>query len=757
MRLRAACLLLALGLAACQGEESTSGLSALAKSCQSEPTQLCFQIEGKKVVLLPGDGKLSVSVDRQGIFVRFWAREGSYGVHFAPPSVGQIVPGVYRDTRPAIYNQPETPLLSVDSPHDTCSGPGGFVLHDVAFDDTGTKVERLDVSFEITGCGSNRDQVSQGRVRWNAAVPLTGLKGRLARFLRPRRPERPTAPATLRLETVNELCAIDDDPFLCLQGNAGAWTAAGRRRVFTRRKGVSLWNQANTRGGVEFSASTPDSSGEESSVISLFSRRGVLFLPGLYQTAAGETIDGPGPYLSVGNCNLARRGPDRFYVYEADLGIGDHPKHFLADFEARCGANVVVGRVALGSKLLTKARAEAAGDPEKLQAALSRLLDVTRKRIAATPRPVVSLETVDSFCPDRQGTFLCFRSTAGEVMGQGRSLDVGPPLAVSVFENMDAITVTLPQGNVLVQIAPPKDDKLRSGSYYAGTRCDNLFFGNENPFLTLVLRDPSHGAFGCRSDFHGRYQVVTLDRREDGSLQNIAFIFELKTWDGAPVAGRLRVTGVDENNVQAAAAARAAEWAAASRAQSAPVAPQPPPVPEADARCSADGRTFERRGDVWMESGTERQTTVTLTRGQDPKFDLMALRARIWTALNLGPRVRTYVDGKVTEILQGDGYPKDPFAGVRCEVFGKVRLPRRTAEMGSALDAQLRQDGKRGLHVGARFLVGRDGKVSELLTADGLPEEYRPLLLQDLQKMTYMPASLDGRPVPVVQSGTLTY
>jgi hypothetical protein len=26
-----------------------------------------------------------------------------------------------------------------------------------------------------------------------------------------------------------------------------------------------------------------------------------------------------------------------------------------------------------------------------------------------------------------------------------------------------------------------------------------------------------------------------------------------------------------------------------------------------------------------------------------------------------------------------------------------------------------------------------------------------------LQKMTYMPATLHGRPVPVVQSGTLTY
>ena len=159
-----------------------------------------------------------------------------------------------------------------------------------------------------------------------------------------------------------------------------------------------------------------------------------------------------------------------------------------------------------------------------------------------------------------------------------------------------------------------------------------------------------------------------------------------------------------------------------------------------------------------MESGTERlQPTVVITRGPDPKFDVMALKARIWTALNLGHKVRAYVDGKVTEILQDDRYPQDPFAGVRCEAFGKVRLPRRTAEMGSALDAQLRQDGKRGLHVGARFVVDRDGKVSELLAAEGLPDEYRALLLQDLQKMAYQPGTLDGRPVAVVQSGALTY
>lgn len=94
---------------------------------------------------------------------------------------------------------------------------------------------------------------------------------------------------------------------------------------------------------------------------------------------------------------------------------------------------------------------------------------------------------------------------------------------------------------------------------------------------------------------------------------------------------------------------------------------------------------------------------------------------------------------------------------MRCEIFGKVRLPRRTAEMGSALDAQLRKDGKRGLRVSARFVVDRNGKVSELLAADGLPEEYRALFLEDLQKMIYQPATLDGRPVPVKQTGTLTY
>jgi len=157
-----------------------------------------------------------------------------------------------------------------------------------------------------------------------------------------------------------------------------------------------------------------------------------------------------------------------------------------------------------------------------------------------------------------------------------------------------------------------------------------------------------------------------------------------------------------------------------------------------------------------MESGTERlQPKAVITRELDPKFDVMALKARLWTALNLGPKVRAYVNGDVTDIVQHD--PKDPFAGASCEVFGKVRLPRRTTEMGSALDAQLRQDGKRGLHVGARFVVDRDGKVSELLAADGLPTEYHTLLLQDLQRMTYTPATLDGRPVAVVQSGTLTY
>ena len=762
MKLRAAaCLLLAVGFVACRREEPLTGLPGLVKSCQSEPTEACFQVgDQKPLVLLPEEGRLSAAVDAGGVFVRFWQGRSSYDLHFAPQPSGQIVPGVYREAS-VFGDRNQTPTLDVSLPHVGCSGSGSFILYDVAFDDTGTKVERLDVAFEMAHCGQDGNTPLRGRVRLNAAT-RGGLKGQLARLFGPREPELPPedpAEATLNLETVADLCAIDADSFLCAQGNAGAWTAAGRRQVFAPRKDVSRWGHTLVD-GVESSASKAQPAGSEGVYAILRPRHGTLFLPGLYEIAVEES-DGLGPHLNVGNCNLARRGPDRFYVYEADLGSGEKPRHFLADFEARCGADIVVGRLALGSKLMAKASAESAGNPAKLRAALARILGESRKRTATAPRPVISLETVDSFCPDRKGTFLCFRSTMGEVMGQGRSVDAGPPLSVNVL-NQKEVTVSLPADEALVQIAPPTGEELRSGAYYEGTRCDGMALGSEKPYLSLVLRNTDRQSF-CRFDFQGRFQVLTLDRREDGTLENFAIVFELKTLDGAPVAGRLRVTGVNENNARAAQMVKAAREAkiaelraAAPSAPPSPPTPSPPPVAEADARCTADGRTFERREGVWMESGTERlQPKAVITRESDPKFDVTALKARLWTALNLGPKVRAYVNGDVTEIVQHD--PKDPFAGASCEVFGKVRLPRRLTEMGSALDAQLRQDGKRGLHVGARFVVDRDGKVSELLAADGLPDEYRALLLQDLQKMTYQPATLDGRPVAVVQSGTLTY
>jgi hypothetical protein len=403
-----------------------------------------------------------------------------------------------------------------------------------------------------------------------------------------------------------------------------------------------------------------------------------------------------------------------------------------------------------------KAKVEAGRDPERLAAALSRLLGERRKQIEAGPRPVVSLETLDHFCPDQEGSFFCLQGTAGDDMAGGRSFQTGPPLITGVSRR-GGISVSVPKGELGVALAPPPGEELRAGALYENVSCQ--LFGEEGAYLDVSSLNV--GA-NCQPGYRGRFRIRSLAREEDGSIHSIAADFELRTLDGAPVIGRFRIMDMAHGAPQETGAATPSPPAPPGQEPPQPVAEMTPSqrvaVPEADARCSADGRTFGRRGDVWMESGTERsQPTVTITRGQDPKFDLMALKSRIWTALNLGPKVRAYVDGKVTEILQGGGYPKDPFAGAHCEVFGKVRLPRRITEMGSALDAQLRQDGKRGLHVGARFLVGRDGKVSELLAADGLPEEYRPLLLQDLQKMTYMPATLDGRPVPVVQSGTLTY
>ncbi|HSS48245.1 MAG TPA: hypothetical protein VLX28_04805, partial [Thermoanaerobaculia bacterium] len=713
MKLRAAlCLLMALGLASCR-KERNPGSSDLAVGCGSkEPTELCFQTGSQKpVVLLPGDGKLSISVENGLVFVRFWAGRKSYSVQFGPEAAGQIVPGTYRNAiRPSFFNRPEAPKLDVDL-DGSCSGPGNFILSDIAFDDTGTIVRRLDLVFGIAGCGPGRNQPVRGRVRLNE-VPL-GLKDQLARLFGLLVEERPPAPI-LSLQGVDELCPVDADRFLCLQGNAGAWAATGRRQVFTRRKDWNLTGQINSGGDVQLFVYQTRPSSMESVDVDLYPRRGTLFVPGLYQSSDTKKDNETEPYLKVGECNLARRGPSRFYVYEAELGLEGAPRHLLADFESRCGANVVVGRLALDSKLVAKARAEAAGDPGKLREALARILGERRKRIAATPQPEVSLETVDSFCPDREGTFLCFRSTAGEDMGEGRSVDAGPPLAARVMQN-GSVTVLLPRWRAAIELAAPAGEELRLGAVYEETHCSFPYIGGASPFpfLSLVVDTPTGRSGTCRPEYHGRFQVLTLDRRADGSLQNIAAIFELRTTGGAPVAGRLRVTGVDENNAQAATAgaqesARAGVAPPASAPSSSPAPAPVAAVPEADARCSADDRTFERRGDVWMESGTERsQPKRTLTRSQEPKFDLLALKARIWTALNLGPKVRTYVDGQVTEILQGDGYPKDPFAGVRCEAFGKVRLPRRTAEMGSALDAQLRKDGKRGLHVGARFLVDR--------------------------------------------------
>ncbi len=396
---------------------------------------------------------------------------------------------------------------------------------------------------------------------------------------------------------------------------------------------------------------------------------------------------------------------------------------------------------------------------------------------APEPEPVrpLDLAGVGEACQVPADRFFCIQGDGRAWVAAGRrQVIIHGKRGVGVYGSLDtrgAVKISTldvrPSGhtNLSLSFSPRRGtpltpglyEELRAGALYENVSCQ--LFGEEGAYLDISSLNV--GA-NCQPEYRGRFRIRSLAREEDGSIHSIAADFELRTLDGAPVIGRFRITDMAHGDPQ--------ETGAVTSSPPAPLGQEPPPpvaemapsqrvaVPEADARCSADGRTFERRGDVWMESGTERsQSTVTLTREQDTKFDLMALKARIWTALNLGPKVRAYVDGKVTEILQGNGYPKDPFAGVSCEVFGKVRLPRRITEMGSALDAQLRQDGKQELHVGARFLVDRSGKVSELLAADGLPEKYRTLLLQDLQKMTYMPATLDGKPVPVVQSGTLTY
>ena len=310
-----------------------------------------------------------------------------------------------------------------------------------------------------------------------------------------------------------------------------------------------------------------------------------------------------------------------------------------------------------------------------------------------------------------------------------------------------------------ISFAPPPGEELRTGTTYENASC-NSFSEEQRPYLAVQALN---AAGRCEPGYTGRFRVGSLERDSAGAIQKIEIDFDMKVRPGIPIAGRVRVDRSRNTPVAAAPSASQPDGISfdlPGRKPAAPQAPAPPPVPaapESDARCEADDHTFERRGSVWMQSGTETAKARVLSRGADPKLDLEMMKARVWSALNLGPVVRVRMGGEVVEIHQAEGLPKDPFAGVRCEVFGKVRLPRRTGEMGSTLDDRLRQDGKRGLHVGAHFVVGRDGKVTDLLAADGLDEEYRPLLLADLQKLVYIPGTLDGKPVPVVQSGSLDY
>jgi hypothetical protein len=751
-RKNAACLVLAVGLSACGGSQDLPGLSGLERDCQSEPTQICLQTPGGNTVLSPEDGQLRISVD-DGVYVRFWPRgtnASSFSLRFTPPPHGQIVPGVYRDAVQRWGLTPAGPQLDVDGPKSSCRGPGNYILHDIAFDRTGEKIERLDVAFEVGGCGEDQELV-RGRVRVNASPA-----SRLARFLPAKAPA--TSPAqTLDLEHVGEICPVAEDRFLCLQGDAAAWVAAGRRKIIGDAKGRALVGALDPSGAARFdlfNVHLDDDTRDPSVVFS--PRWGTPFAPGLYDSAGSTAPDERQPFLSVGQCRTMP-GPTRFYVYEAEFEPKGKVRRFLADFEAHCGGQVVIGRIGRGSALVAKAKIESGGDPDRFTSALSRLLDARRKQTAAAPRTEVSLEALDRLCPDREGGFFCLQGTAGDDMAGGRSFQVGPPLVTGPLSfPHGGLSVTLTSYEMGISIAPPPGEELRPGTLYENATC-NAFAG-QGPYLAIRSLDL---AGTCAPGYSGRFRLRSLERGADGSIQKLEFDFDMKARLGSPVAGRVRADLSRNTPTEPQAAADPSTPEPPREEAPAAAVPASPPVaavPESDARCEADGRTFDRRGGVWMESGTERgQPARTLTRGQDPKLDLEMMKARVWSALNLGPVVRVRMNGEDVEVHQAAGLPKDPFAGVRCEVFGKVRLPRRSGEMGSTLDDRLRQDGKRGLHVGAHFVVGRDGKVTDLLAADGLPEEYRPLLLADLQKLAYIPGTLDGKPVPVVQAGSLDY
>ena len=547
-------LLSVLWLPACrQAEDGLANPSAAgagpAVDCGSEPTEICIQSPPGAPGLIrrftPRDGKLTAIAALSTVQVEFEPSGGdSFKLELGPPSSGRFVPGDYPGTIDPYHKDQEGALLTVVYSGFSCSPRDGtYTLYDIAFDERGEKVERLDVAYELACVGANGIEPTRGHVRINqstrrapAAEPLSRKPlGRLAE----------TRP--LRLEEAGELCAVPSPRFLCIQGEGRGVLAQGRRRILREDPGNPFELGWATFGGIDFSVPVQYPARVS---ISLRPPHGVLFLPGLYESSGFvETGMEPQaePFATVGDCE--KHGEPvrtRFFFYEKESGLNmSPPHHYLADFEIQCGKGTLVGRFGYDSTLVARARAEA-GDGARFPAVLARILAERRREIEATPKnDRISLERVDELCPDPgHGSSFCYQSTIGYRISGGFSYrGEAPAVAVQATLNEGRLFFRVlhqtggEPKEISVAAGAPMGQALREGSYGNAT----CRFDPQRPRLQV----PVESGAGPDCD-HGRFTVRSLRTNAKGEVESAAMVFESFAEDGTGIVGSVRFDAAGE-------------------------------------------------------------------------------------------------------------------------------------------------------------------------------------------------------------------